>query len=46
MTTTYVRLQCASCDKVLGWREARDVTSWILTLCDDSYNEKDKAKHE
>jgi hypothetical protein len=49
MTTTtspgYIRLRCASCGKVLGWRESRDDTRWILALCDDCY-EKDKAKHE
>ena len=33
----YIRLQCASCRKVLGWRERRDDTSWILALCDDCY---------
>lgn len=46
MTTVYVRLHCASCDRDLGWREARDDTRWILTLCDDCYDEKDKANHE
>jgi hypothetical protein len=46
MTTIYVRLHCASCDKVLGWREGRDDTRWILTLCDDCYDKKDKANHE
>jgi hypothetical protein len=46
MTTIYVRLHCAACDRVLGWREAREDTRWILTQCDDCYDDKDKAKHE
>jgi hypothetical protein len=41
----YIRLHCASCNKALGWREARENTRWILALCDDCY-EKDKAEHE
>ena len=46
MTTSpkYIRLHCASCDKVLGWRESRDDTRWILTLCDDCHDEKDEAR--
>jgi NAD-dependent SIR2 family protein deacetylase len=46
MTTKYTRLYCGSCGKVLGWREAREDTRWILALCDDCYDEKDKTKHE
>jgi hypothetical protein len=37
----YIRLHCGSCKKILGWREARENTRWILALCDDCY-EKDK----
>jgi hypothetical protein len=46
MTTKYTRLYCGSCGKVLGWREARDDTRWILTLCDECYEYKDKANKE
>lgn len=42
----YIRLHCASCNKTLGWREARENIRWILALCADCYDKKDKAEHE
>jgi hypothetical protein len=42
----YIRLHCASYKKVLGWRESRDDTRWILVLCDNCYDKKDRAEHE